>query len=550
VTVAANAAPAGQQFAGWTGDVQYLTSASSATTTVNMPSQPVTITATYSALPPTPPNQVTALSFSEGSGTTAADSSGSGHNGTLLNGPTWTAGKFDNGVSLDGTNDYVSVANPSTLNFGTSDFTIALWLKRQATGAEHTIFSKTASTAWTTGGKEFYISASDNKLKFGCAGLPELSSTGTITNDGLWHHVAVTFNDSSNTVTFYIDGAASGGGTQNLLADVSTHVVKLGGHPHPHTFRGQVDEFRIFSRALSASEVQSKMNNAILSVQLTVNNGTGSGYYAPGTIQVPVSANPPPPGQQFALWIDDYQILERMDLSTTTATIPSIPVTITATYEPIPTPPNQVTALSFSEGSGTAAADNSGSGHNGTLVNGPIWTAGKFGNGLSLDGTNDYVSVANPSTLNFGTSDFTIALWLKRQTIGAEHTIFSKAADTSWTTAAKELFIDRIDNKLKFGCAGLPELSSTGTITNDGLWHHVAVTFIDSSNTLSFYIDGVASGSGALNLSADVSTHVVKLGGHPHPHTFRGQIDEFRIFSRALSPSEVQSIMNGAISAP
>ena len=53
-------------------------------------------------------------------------------------------------------------------------------------------------------------------------------------------------------------------------------------------------------------------------------------------------------------------------------------------------PPNQVTALSFSEGSGTAAADNSGSGHDGTLVNGPTWTAGKFGNGLSLDGANDY----------------------------------------------------------------------------------------------------------------------------------------------------------------
>ena len=66
---------------------------------------------------------------------------------------------------------------------------------------------------------------------------------------------------------------------------------------------------------------------------------------------------------------------------------------------PTSTPPaNQVTALSFSEGSGTFAADNSGSGHNGTLVNGPTWTAGKFGNGVSLDGTNGYVSVANSST--------------------------------------------------------------------------------------------------------------------------------------------------------
>jgi hypothetical protein len=278
--------------------------------------------------------------------------------------------------------------------------------------------------------------------------------------------------------------------------------------------------------------------------KLTVNNGSPSGFYAPGTM-VTVSANAPPPGQHFDIWTDDIQILVNPFIPTTTATIPSsIAVTVTATYV---TTPTQVTALSFSEGSGTAAADTSGSGHSGTLINGPTWTAGKFDNGVSLDGTNDYVSVANPSTINLGTSNFTIALWIKRQATGAEHTIFSKTANTSWVTAGKELYISGSDNKLKFGCAGLPELSSTGTITNDGLWHHVAVTFNDSSSTVTFYIDGVASGGGTQNLLADVSTHVVKLGGHPHPHTFRGQIDEFRIFSRALSASEVQTIMNNAI---
>ena len=62
---------------------------------------------------------------------------------------------------------------------------------------------------------------------------------------------------------------------------------------------------------------------------------------------------------------------------------------------------NQTAALSFSEGSGTATADNSGSGHTGTLVNGPTWMAGRFGNGISFDGNNDYVSVANPSDAQF-----------------------------------------------------------------------------------------------------------------------------------------------------
>ena len=39
----------------------------------------------------------------------------------------------------------------------------------------------------------------------------------------------------------------------------------------------------------------------------------------------------------------------------------------------------------FDETSGTSASDSSGNGRTGTLVNGPIWTAGKVGNALVVD---------------------------------------------------------------------------------------------------------------------------------------------------------------------
>lgn len=47
--------------------------------------------------------------FDETNGTTAADSSGNGKTATLVNGPTWVAGKKANAVNLDGSNDYVSL---------------------------------------------------------------------------------------------------------------------------------------------------------------------------------------------------------------------------------------------------------------------------------------------------------------------------------------------------------------------------------------------------------------------------------------------------------
>ena len=64
---------------------------------------------------------------------------------------------------------------------------------------------------------------------------------------------------------------------------------------------------------------------------LTVKSGSGSRKHAAGTI-ITVTADPPPPGKEFAGWSGDTQILANPSEATTSATIPSIDVTITATY--------------------------------------------------------------------------------------------------------------------------------------------------------------------------------------------------------------------------
>ena len=81
----------------------------------------------------------------------------------------------------------------------------------------------------------------------------------------------------------------------------------------------------------TAATDESTTTAASESPALTVNNGSVSGDSAPGTV-VTVTANDPPPGQQFAGWTDDIQILANPTLPTATATIPSTAVTITANY--------------------------------------------------------------------------------------------------------------------------------------------------------------------------------------------------------------------------
>jgi hypothetical protein len=64
---------------------------------------------------------------------------------------------------------------------------------------------------------------------------------------------------------------------------------------------------------------------------LDVVSGRGDGIYPTGR-RVKVSADPPPAGQQFAGWAGDIAILSNPFLPTTTAIIPSMNVSIIATY--------------------------------------------------------------------------------------------------------------------------------------------------------------------------------------------------------------------------
>src|SRR5262245_45512993 len=52
-----------------------------------------------------------------------------------------------------------------------------------------------------------------------------------------------------------------------------------------------------------------------------------------------------------------------------------------------------VAAYAFSEGSGTTTADATGNGNTGTLGNGPTWSTGYFGGGITFDGVNDQVEI-------------------------------------------------------------------------------------------------------------------------------------------------------------
>ncbi|MBW8041256.1 MAG: PASTA domain-containing protein [Planctomycetes bacterium] len=91
------------------------------------------------------PDLILDMRFDEGTGTIAGDSSGSANHGMLINGPIWTTGQVNGGLSFDGSNDYVEVTDDPSFDI-VDEITIAAWINPVDANIFRTILSKFAHT--------------------------------------------------------------------------------------------------------------------------------------------------------------------------------------------------------------------------------------------------------------------------------------------------------------------------------------------------------------------------------------------------------------------
>jgi hypothetical protein len=191
----------------------------------------------------------------------ANDSGSAISNGTLVNGPTFVAGRVGQAVNLDGTDDHVSL--PAGIVNGLSNFTIATWVKLDTTAAWRRIFDFGTGTS----ANMFLVPTAGSTIRFaittGGSGAEQRINGTAALPTGVWKHVAIT--KSGNTGTLYVDGVQVGQNTSLTLSPSSlgnTTNNWLGRSQYADPFLdGQIDEFRIYNRALSAAEVLSLFQN-------------------------------------------------------------------------------------------------------------------------------------------------------------------------------------------------------------------------------------------------------------------------------------------------
>ena len=171
----------------------------------------------------------------------------------------------------------------------------------------------------------------------------------------------------------------------------------------------------------------------------------------------------------------------------------------------------------------TTMTDNSKNNTTVTSNNGAaISTAqSKFGGtSLALDGTNDYLSIVNNSTLNLSGGSYTIECWIRPTGNYADYnTIIAKRADpsTGW-----EVYLRITTGVLSFYNGTNYESSVTPTAN---VWSHVAAVY--NGTTINLYLNGVSVLSTAVG-NTDYNVPIY-IGSYSTDEYFIGYIDELRI---------------------
>jgi hypothetical protein len=202
---------------------------------------------------------VAAYSFDEGTGTTAADSSGNGNTGTLVGGATWsTTAKSGKAAGFDGSNDRIDIADSNSLDLSTG-MTLEAWVRPTANSSYRTVVLKEVS-----GELAYSLYAADSDHGARPSGWNRIGSvsrfadgTGTLPLNN-YSHIAVTYNGS--TLVFYVNGVATRSTPATGNIQTSTMPLRIGGNMiWGEYFQGQIDDVRVYNRALSASEIQTDM---------------------------------------------------------------------------------------------------------------------------------------------------------------------------------------------------------------------------------------------------------------------------------------------------
>jgi len=160
--------------------------------------------------------------LTDGSGTTAKDTSGNGNDLTLANGPTWTTtAPNGGGLNFNGTNQYAQTSGP-VLDAGKS-YTVSAWVNLADKNGFHTAVGQDGPVA-----SSFFLQyvQDQDRLSFSALGTRATSTFSPQT--GVWYHLVGVLDADANTITLYVNGTKQATTTGTAAADPSVGPLTVG----------------------------------------------------------------------------------------------------------------------------------------------------------------------------------------------------------------------------------------------------------------------------------------------------------------------------------
>ncbi|MCB0687464.1 MAG: hypothetical protein KDC53_13105, partial [Saprospiraceae bacterium] len=165
-------------------------------------------------------------------------------------------GVVDASLDFDGIDDHIIVPHQPDLNVLEGDFTFTAWVHPNYDSRPKTILSKGVSI--------WILSIYQNKIALFVNGQWLYSDTDVPTET--WSHVAVSYNHSSNNLSFYLNGAPDGIKSYSVPVTSNNdtlpmYIARQGHNCNCNFFWGGLDEMSIWSKALDATEIMHVMTN-------------------------------------------------------------------------------------------------------------------------------------------------------------------------------------------------------------------------------------------------------------------------------------------------